>query len=209
MVIVLISFSLGFAGSWVVMRHGDRIGAIDVPNCRSSHHREIPKGAGLGILAALIVSSLLLAVPYYIWFPAMVISLASFWGADKHVLPVFHRLAIHFGCSLFFLYLLLHSQNQGPAGYVIWLPVLVFIVGTANFYNFMDGIDGIAGITGFLAFLLIGVYAGLAGMGPNMVLFSLSVASACLAFLCFSFPKASVFWGMWAAFFWGLCLPAW
>lgn len=154
MVIVLISFSLGFAGSWVVMRHGDRIGAIDVPNCRSSHHREIPKGAGLGILAALIVSSLLLAVPYYIWFPAMVISLASFWGADKHVLPVFHRLAIHFGCSLFFLYLLLHSQNQGPAGYVIWLPVLVFIVGTANFYNFMDGIDGIAGITGFLAFFV-------------------------------------------------------
>ncbi len=176
-------------------RFGCRIGAMDVPNCRSSHHREIPKGAGLGILVALMVSSLLLSIPYFIWFPAMVISLASFWGADKHVLPVSHRLAIHFGCSLFFLYLFLHSQNQGPPGYLVWLPVLVFIVGTANFYNFMDGIDGIAGITGFLAFLLTGAYAGLAGMGPDMALFSLSMASACLAFLCFSFPKASVFLG--------------
>lgn len=115
MCIVLISFAIGFGGSWAVRRYGGRIGAMDVPNCRSSHHREIPKGAGLGILAVLIVSSLLLAIPYFIWFPAMVISLASFWGADKHILPVSHRLAIHFGCSLFFLYLFLHSQNQGSS----------------------------------------------------------------------------------------------
>jgi Fuc2NAc and GlcNAc transferase len=195
MFVVLISFALGFGGSWAVMRYGDRIGVIDVPNCRSSHHREIPKGAGLGILAALIVSSLVLAAPYFVWFPAMVISLASFWGADKHILPVFHRLLIHFGCSLFFLYLFLYFQHMGPAAYVTWLPVLVFIVGTANFYNFMDGIDGLAGIIGFVAFLLIGAYAGSTGMGPDMVLLSLSMASACLGFLCFSLPKASVFLG--------------
>ena len=40
---------------------------------------------------------------------------------------------------------------------VAWLLLIIFIVGTANFYNFMDVINGIAGITsviglGFLAF---------------------------------------------------------
>jgi Fuc2NAc and GlcNAc transferase len=78
---------------------------------------------------------------------------------------------------------------------VRWLPVLVFIVGTANFYNFMDGIDGIAGITGFLAFLLMAVFARHSGAAPDLVFFSLAVAFACLGFLCFNFPVAKVFLG--------------
>jgi Fuc2NAc and GlcNAc transferase len=195
MFLVLISFVLGFGGSWVIKRYGDRIGTVDVPNRRSSHHREIPKGAGLGVLMALAVSGLVLAVPFFVWAPALMISLVSFWGADKHILPVLHRLLVHFGCSLLFLFFLLWSRQSDAVMYVVWLPVLIFIVGTANFYNFMDGIDGIAGITGVLAFSLMAVYAWMSDMPVSFVLLSLAVSSACLGFLCFSFPKASVFLG--------------
>jgi Fuc2NAc and GlcNAc transferase len=127
--------------------------------------------------------------------PALTISLVSFWGADKHVLPVSHRLLIHFGCSLFFLFFLLWSRQVDAFMYMAWLPVLIFIVGTANFYNFMDGIDGIAGITGVLAFLLMAVYAWMSDMTVSSILLSLAMSSACLGFVCFSFPKASVFLG--------------
>jgi Fuc2NAc and GlcNAc transferase len=195
MYILLTSFLLGVGGSWLVLRFGGRIGMIDVPNSRSSHQRDIPKGAGLGILAALVVACLVLDIPFFIWLPALVISLASFWGADKHILPVCHRLGIHFGCSLFFLVFFLHAQQASAWTYVVWLPALIFIVGTANFYNFMDGIDGIAGITGVLAFLLVAAHAWFSGMPVSFVLLSLAMAAACLGFLCFSFPKASVFLG--------------
>jgi Fuc2NAc and GlcNAc transferase len=195
MFILMTSFLLGFGGSWLVKRYGVRIGTIDKPSNRSSHHGEIPKGAGLGVLTALVVSSLVLAIPFFIWVPALVISLASFWGADKHILPVSLRLLIHFGCSLFFLFFFLQYRQMEVWGYLVWLPVLVFIAGTANFYNFMDGIDGIAGITGVLAFLMLAVHVWISGMSMSFMLLSLSMASACLGFLCFSFPKASVFLG--------------
>ncbi len=182
-------------GSWVIMKYGAMIGVIDRPSKRSSHHNNIPKGGGFGILVALVFASLILKIPVFIWMPALVISLASFWGADKYILPVSQRLVIHFGCSLFFLVFFLFWKQADALTYVAWLPVLVFIVGTANFYNFMDGIDGIAGITGFLAFSLTAFYAWFSGLDQAVVYLGLSLAFSCLGFLCFNIPRAKVFLG--------------
>jgi len=195
MAIIVLSFLSGITGSWVVMKYGAVIGVIDRPSKRSSHHKNIPKGGGLGILAALVFSSLILQIPVFIWMPSLVISLASFWGADKYILPVSQRLVIHFGCSLIFLVFFLSWKQVDLLAYAAWLPVLVFIVGTANFYNFMDGIDGIAGIAGFLAFLMTAFYARLSGMDPAFVFFGLALAFSCLGFLCFNIPRAKVFLG--------------
>ncbi|MEE4365120.1 MAG: UDP-N-acetylmuramyl pentapeptide phosphotransferase [Desulfotignum sp.] len=177
------------------MKYGAMMGVIDRPSKRSSHHDNIPKGGGFGILAALVFASLMLQIPVFIWVPALVISLASFWGADKYILPVSQRLVIHFGCSLFFLIFFLSAKQVDVLTYAAWLPVLVFIVGTANFYNFMDGIDGIAGITGFLAFSLTAFYAWLSGLDQAFVHLGLALAFSCLGFLCFNIPRAKVFLG--------------
>jgi Fuc2NAc and GlcNAc transferase len=195
MFIVLLSFLSGVTGSWIIMKYGAVIGAIDRPSKRSSHQNNIPKGGGFGILAALVFSSLILNIPVFIWIPALVISLASFWGADKYILPVSQRLLIHFGCSLIFLVFFLSSKQAPAVDYAVWLPVLVFIVGTANFYNFMDGIDGIAGIAGFVAFLLVSFHAQLSGMDQAYVSLGLGMAFSCLGFLCFNIPRAKVFLG--------------
>ena len=195
MTLVLSGFLLGYAGAWFVMRYGDRLGTIDIPGHRSSHHKEVPKGAGLGILAALVFSSLMLQIPVFIWMPALVISLASFWGADKYILPVSQRLVIHFGCSLFFLFFFLSWKQVDALSYAAWLPVLFFIVGTANFYNFMDGIDGIAGITGFIAFSMTAFYVRLLGLDQAFFYLGLCLAFSCLGFLCFNIPRAKVFLG--------------
>jgi Fuc2NAc and GlcNAc transferase len=195
MIVVLSGFLLGVAGSWLMMRHGKQLGIMDIPNGRSSHSKSIPKGAGLGILAALLISSLMLKIPWFVWFPAAVISLASFWGADKYILPVYKRLMIHFGCALFFLIFFWASKQAIMGPYVVWLPALVFIVGTANFFNFMDGIDNISGIIGSMAFFLMAFYARISGLESVYADLSLVIAFSCLGFLCSNIPKARVFLG--------------
>lgn len=195
MVFIVSGFFLGMAGSWFVIHFGGRLRLMDIPGTRSSHNQATPKGAGIGILFALVIFGLILDIPFFIWVPAMVISAASFWGADRHVLSVSKRLMIHFGCALFFLLFFLMSKQAGVWSWVTWFPVLVFIVGTANFFNFMDGIDGIAGITGFVAFSLIGFHVWTLGGDPGYVAWSLVIAFSCLGFLIFNIPMARVFIG--------------
>jgi len=193
--ILTAGFFLGYAGAWLVMRYGCWFGTLDIPNDRSSHLEAVPKGAGLGILATMVIFSLVLEIPWFFWVPAMIISLASFWGADKYILPVFQRLIIHFACSLCFVFFMLYSRQSEGMTFLICLPAMIFIAGSANFYNFMDGIDGIAGITGFLAFSLVAFNARLSGMDTAFSSLSLALAFSCLGFLCFNLPKAKVFLG--------------
>jgi Fuc2NAc and GlcNAc transferase len=193
--ILTAGFILGYAGAWLVMRYGAWFGTIDIPNSRSSHFKAVPKGAGLGILATLMLCGLVLEIPWFIWLPAFVISLASFWGADKYILPVSARLAIHFACSLFFVFFMLYSRMADPGSFLVCLPAMVFIAGTANFFNFMDGIDGIAGITGFLAFGLVAFHAQISGSDIAYIGLSLALAFSCLGFLCFNIPRTKVFLG--------------
>lgn len=195
MIFILSGFLLGIAGSWLVIQYGGRLGLMDIPSSRSSHDQAIPKGAGVGILSAVVIFGLILEIPFFIWVPVMVISATSLWGADRHVLSVSKRLMIHFGCALFFLIFFLMSKQAGVWAWIAWLPVLFFVVGTANFFNFMDGIDGIAGITGFIAFSLIGLHVWTSGGNPVYIAWSQVIAFSCLGFLIFNIPTARVFLG--------------
>ncbi len=195
MELFLISFSSGFAGAWGLSRFGRLIGMTDLPNERSSHNNEVCKGGGIGTLFALMLSAWLLDVEHFIWVPALVISVASLWGGDKYKLSVKQRLVIHFGCSLYFLWFFMEPIRAGVTFQLLFLPLAVFIVGTANFYNFMDGIDGIAGITGGVAFSLLAWYGSRVGADSVHIVFCLCMTAACLGFLCFNFPRAKVFLG--------------
>ena len=190
-----ISFLSGLAGAWALFILGKQFGMVDLPNERSSHNKEAYKGGGIGILFALLFTSVLLAIEHFIWMPALVISLASLWGGDKHKLTVKQRLVIHFGCSLYFLWFLIDTIQVAPVFYLLIGPAAVFIVGTANFYNFMDGIDGLAGIIGSIAFCLLAGYGHHAGADQIHVFFCLCMTASCLGFLCFNFPRAKVFLG--------------
>jgi len=51
------SFALGGVGAWVISRWGPRLGVLDKANHRSSHQGVVPKGGGIGILAAFLPSA--------------------------------------------------------------------------------------------------------------------------------------------------------
>lgn len=184
------SLVLGGAGAWLVARWGSGFGLLDKANDRSSHEGVVPKAGGIGILAAFVLSSLVLKIPASFWFPATFLSLFSLLG-DKVALSPKVRLPVQFIAALILL-----VSPPSPCSSIVWILFpAVFIVGTANFYNFMDGINGIAGITGVVGFGLLGWFAAAQGADPRIITLCVCLCLACIGFLPFNMPKARVFMG--------------
>lgn len=198
----------GGAGAWVAARFAYKWSMVDIPGVRSSHTQPIPKGGGIGILAAFILSSLMLGIPSGFWLSATVLAWASFYG-DRSELSLKFRLAVQFAAALVFLFAVFvfpfltssfsscFRAGINPALIaVLYFTVLtVFIVGTANFYNFMDGINGIAGITGVVGFGLLAFFAFYSGTTSSLATLAICMSLSCLGFLPFNMPIAKVFMG--------------
>jgi Fuc2NAc and GlcNAc transferase len=188
------SIFLGAAGAWVMANYGSKIGFVDRPNARSSHQNNTPKGGGIGILVGFVIAALVLGIPGGFWIPAALISMLSLFGDYLHISP---RLRLFFQFS-FTIFLLLHpsiNNCRSMTGYLMVIPLSIYVVGTANFFNFMDGIDGIAGLTGFVGFGLLALYGFSSGAQPPLIILNLSVALGCLGYLPFNLPRAKVFMG--------------
>ena len=56
-ILLFLCFFLGIAGAWTLIWLGERIGMTDLPNERSSHNKKVCKGAGIGLLFAIIIAS--------------------------------------------------------------------------------------------------------------------------------------------------------
>jgi len=164
---------------------------LDKANKRSSHAGVVPKGGGIGILAAFIVVSSFLQMPSSFWVPAIFLALLSLWG-DRFDLSPKIRLPLQFIAALFFVQFSAFSLQ--PSALLIFFLV-VFIVATANWYNFMDGINGIAALTGIVGFGLLAVFNALSGGDSRFSVLSICIALSCLGFLPFNMPKAKVFMG--------------
>jgi len=192
-ILYISSVLLGGGGAWAVSRFALKFNLIDMPTDRSSHSVSTPKGGGVGILAAFALASALLGISPGIWMPAAVVSLVSLYG-DRFGLSPKVRLFAQFAAVALFLYM------AGPqAGFLppvaAWLLLIIFIVGTANFYNFMDGINGIAGITGVIGFGFLAFYSFQWGGDASLTALALCVSLSCLGFLPFNIPGARVFMG--------------
>jgi len=174
-------------------RFAHSFGLMDMPNERSSHDLPTPRGGGVGVLAAFAVASIALPIPLYLWIPAALLSLASFFD-DRLDLSPRTRLIFQFAAAAAVALPLGSGLAIPPLLKILLLFVPVFIVGTANFYNFMDGINGIAGMTGVTAFALLAYFASLQGLHDESQ-HLLAVSAACLGFLPFNVPRARVFMG--------------
>jgi Fuc2NAc and GlcNAc transferase len=201
----LVCFVFGAGGGWVVAKFGHKIGMLDFPNQRSSHEvlTAVPKGGGIGILAAFVFAGWMLDFPLGFWLSATILALVSFYGDIFELSPKF-RLLVQFSAALLFLlstgseHMLADLPSRShlhPASMGLGIIMSVYIVGTANCYNFMDGINGIAGITGGISFGLLACFAFLSGNEPFLVWLSICISLACLGFLPFNMPKAKVFMG--------------
>lgn len=187
--------AFGGAGAWLISRWGTTLGLLDRSNDRSSHEGLVPKGGGIGILAAFLLASLAVGLPPLCWVCAGLISLLSLYGDRKEITPKV-RLLIQFLAGIGLLVGLFYWEGRGWPVYLLIPFFAVFVVGTANYYNFMDGINGIAGITGVIGFGLLAFYASsYSGADYSLVILSICISLSCLGFLPLNMPKAKVFMG--------------
>ena len=192
--------------SWMIcillIRAGGRF--MDHPNERSLHERPVPKGGGLGILAGLAVTMILLpSLPKeLLWTAGLVLILGGFSFLDDlyHLSPLIRFLLQGILAAILLMQVSWPTALPVPGG-PVWPTVLgivfgwLFVVWMTNLYNFMDGMDGFAGgmtVFGFTTLALLGWLGGDEGF---FTLICASTAAAAAGFLWFNFPPARLFMG--------------
>ncbi|MEA1968536.1 MAG: glycosyltransferase family 4 protein [Thermodesulfobacteriota bacterium] len=192
-ILYLISLLSGAAGAWACARFGTFAGFVDYPSRRSSHVKPTPKGGGIGVLVAFIISSIILECHICFWLPVVFVAILGLMDDRKGISP-FVRLCLQTGAA-FVMVLAVFSMGSGSFNFCYIIFWVIFITGTANCYNFMDGINGIAGLTASALFFLCWLFLRSSGSDTLLSVLVLSLLFACLGFLPFNFPGAKVFMG--------------
>ncbi|WP_454833104.1 MraY family glycosyltransferase [Pseudomonas veronii] len=213
-VVALLSFALT-AG---LRRYALARSIIDIPNARSSHSVPTPRGGGIAIVLAF-----LLTLPFLGWVHVVssdvliavggagaLIAIIGFMDDHSHIAARW-RLLGHFVASAWALFwlgglpsILVFGMtvNLGLAGGVFAAFYLVWML---NLYNFMDGIDGIASVEAICVSLGACLIYWLSGF-ENLVWLPLILAMAAAGFLFWNFPPARIFMGDAGSGFLGMVL---
>ncbi|MCW5958379.1 MAG: glycosyltransferase family 4 protein [Pyrinomonadaceae bacterium] len=192
---------------WIYLKVSPTIGAIDVPNDRSSHSTPIPRGGGIAIVIVSLFSYAALSYAgvlnfHVLWFiSAFVIALVGFVD-DLYSIPLLPRLivqlivagsVVYFHGSVTGIYVPYWYQTLA-FGSLAPIISIVFIVGMINAFNFMDGIDGIAATQG----IVIGISWAAVGYlhgSQSILIIGLIFSASCLGFIVFNWQPARVFMG--------------
>lgn len=205
----------------LMVRFGARLGLMDYPNHRSSHHESVPRGGGLPIvaasLAAVILNNLLTAdhpasdidpgsrhlvlISLLAGLPIAMVGALDDWRG----VPA--RLRLLTQVIVVTILLLLLAPLPGFLIYpgfalpspLLWIGLMIFGVAWINFHNFMDGIDGLAASQAIFILVAASVLGLIAGVelvhdDPIRVLM-LCTAGATAGFLVLNWAPARIFMG--------------
>ncbi|HLD16798.1 MAG TPA: glycosyltransferase family 4 protein [Coxiellaceae bacterium] len=177
-----------------------RLGFVDIPNHRSSHVQNTPRGGGMVFMLLWLIYLAVSQLNWPIFFSGLIVALLGFlddaFGLGRKI-----RFLFQIGASLLFIFLI-----GGISDYhLIFTHVNVGIVAgsclavlsllwSTNLFNFMDGIDGIASVEALflllpLSFLAVEYHA------ISIAILCSSLATVILGFLWWNWPKARVFMG--------------
>jgi UDP-N-acetylmuramyl pentapeptide phosphotransferase/UDP-N-acetylglucosamine-1-phosphate transferase len=179
--------------------YAHRRGMMDLPGQRRSHVVPTPRGGGIGIVVAVLLSMPICLLGLPAAWPAVVISAlvlstilvaAVGWWDDHRSLPVLPRLGIQLlSAALIAVALALCGMSWW------WVPVLVLAGGwSINLHNFMDGIDGLLAQQVIFAGTGLALLA-LAASQAALAAGAACVASGALGFWYYNRPRARIFMG--------------
>lgn len=168
-----------------------RMNVLDIPNERSLHSSEVPRGGGIaltiGYASGLITLGSLI---WPIWLSTIGFALLGTWDDLKSRSPLL-RLGLQIllaGASCIGLIFFL----GGP----IWAFPLLFValISTVNAVNFMDGINGITGLHAIVWGVSYAILFWFLDRDPFVPL-GIILCAIGLAFLPWNFPHAKLFLG--------------
>lgn len=196
---------------------------MDIPNARSSHSVPTPRGGGVAIVVAFLVTLPVLTWANMLSWDVMWALLGAGTGVavigfldDHGHIPARWRLLGHFTAAIWALFWLGGLPPLSLFGMTLdlgWIGhalAAVYLVWLLNLYNFMDGIDGIASVEAICVCLggaLLYAVLGFAGSLQSPVWVTpLLLAVAVAGFLFWNFPPARIFMGDAGSGFLGITL---
>ena len=218
MSIALFTLLVSFALTAIVRKLAISKSVMDIPNARSSHTVPTPRGGGVAIVAAFLLTAIgayafgLLesSMALGVILSGAAIAFIGFFDDLGHIAARW-RLLGHFCAAIWFVWMtgglppmVIFGQTiaMGLVGNVLAVFYLVWML---NLYNFMDGIDGLASLEAITVCLSGALLAYLAGEG-QIVLLPLLLAAATAGFLVWNFPPARIFMGDAGSGFLGIVL---
>jgi UDP-N-acetylmuramyl pentapeptide phosphotransferase/UDP-N-acetylglucosamine-1-phosphate transferase len=196
---VLCAFLIALGVVRAAIAYAHRRGMFDQPGQRRSHKIPTPRGGGIGIVVAVLVTMpICLLQPSSPWPLHVVITLLSAtamialigWWDDHKSLPVLPR----FGVQILAVFLFSLSLIGGPFSWLWLLPWVLGGTWSVNLHNFMDGIDGLLAQQGVFVACGLSVLAWCVSQ-PMLAGTSACVAAACLGFWCYNRSPARIFMG--------------
>jgi UDP-GlcNAc:undecaprenyl-phosphate GlcNAc-1-phosphate transferase len=205
-------FCAALAGlSALVVRYMMGAGVLDRPDPRKAHRRPVPKGGGVGVVAAFLTGTAILygfagfsriANPYFLGviLAAASIAAVSFlddlreWPFTVKLAAQLAAAGVAVGSGIVVSMVNLPLLGPLPLGWLGVPATMVWILFTTNAMNFIDGLNGLAAGVAIIACAALAVIA--AGMGGWFVYFaSLLLAAGLVGFLPYNFPRARIFMG--------------
>lgn len=198
-----------YAGVEAMRRYAIRRRVLDVPNSRSSHSVATPRGGGvviaaatlLSLVAAAAVESLALSPAIIAYLLGATVIATVGWLDDVRDMSSGFRLFTQLAAAALLLIgagwwreAVLPFAGHVALGWAGVPLAVLWIVGMTNAYNFMDGVDGIAGgqaVVAGAAWALI----GLATSAVAVTAIGLGVALSSAAFLLHNWSPARIFMG--------------
>lgn len=212
LLVVLSSFLIALLTTPLYGKLGQHWGIVDRPEGRHQHRGAISRLGGVG----LFIGFFLTAVGLFAWLPlkpehrlpitGVLIGTAFVFlcglADDKFQLKAAPQFGIQIvaaliaiGASVFIERVTLPFVGyQVFPWYVTYPLTIVWVMGMMNTVNFIDGLDGLAAGVGIIAAILFAFHSFNIGQ-PEIALYSIALAGACLGFLCFNFSPARVFLG--------------
>jgi len=184
---------------------------MDAPDARKAHTRPMPKGGGVGIVAAFLTGIVTLyavaefarlADPYFrgVIFAATAIAIVSFLDdlmdlpfAAKLIAQVLAALTA-IASGLFIEVYRIPYVGPVDLGWLGAVLTLAWILFATNAMNFMDGLDGLAAGAALIACAFLAYIAARQG-GWFVYFTALLLAAGLIGFLPFNFPHARIFMG--------------
>ena len=198
-------FLLSFLFIKIVLRFAPKLGLVDIPNERSSHSKQTPRGAGIGFFFAVMIIVPIfhpILVQNYSWVILAIMVVFAIGVLDDHsdTTPNAKFIVMAISTMLIYVDKLVITSIGTFFGFPIhlgWLalPFTLFaVLAFTNALNLIDGLDGLAGGVSLVilsSFFIIGYQHN----DEFMMVLSGAFIAGVAAFMIFNWHPASIFMG--------------
>ncbi len=181
---------------------------LDIPNQRSSHIHNTPRGGGVVFISIWLLAAIAaLTADFLPWrqmlglvLGSLIVSTVAFYDDRKSLSARSRGIAYVIAAIISvlamggFFGLRIGQDWYLPLGWFGPIFAVLVIVWSINLFNFMDGIDGIVGIEALFVLGMGGLFLWLGG-GYQLAILSWLLVATVAGFLVWNFPPAKLFMG--------------